>query len=802
MKRYAKLNAFTLAELLVSVLIISIIMVVLAPVLTKRAAMGDFGIGGGGSGSGGSGSNKAGRLFLFDKTDSYCTEATDGENSLDCTFETGSGVQEVGVIMVSAGGGGAGATNPTRQYNVAETAANTTKEVKIVNGMANVRISYLSGGGGGGGGAVSVEQSAVAGLNQEICNQYNARYVTGDQNGTGVASCVLKYNIGDIPDATNGGIAPSVTVASVQQDCTAERCCWQGKTGGSCMYSACSYSGCNRTVCTWQAASDSCAQLAYKGTSAGDWRLPTKKEASSWRTVMRSINYQRGNSGLMLCGSEKSSIYSKYDPALCTDGYDCDGAPNDGTCKPSKIWLSDSVDGSANHYAGYMSVTAYSESKRSSYITFSTPSTNSLQPTSVRCVMTKVPTSSTVYSGGGGGGAPYFKDYVIPEAVINNSMGGKIVLSGGSGGEGKTTGDGDEGEVSTIMVYNQYDAPVWGIRAYGGNGGKVATSTNYGAGATSATKCEISENGSSWSLVACGSGGAGGNGETASVSGSGAATGGKGGGSMYSSSTLDGGGSGGDTITENGYSGSRYGAGGGGATVRYQSSTKYQGKGGNGASGVAEILYDIQLPPAGGGGGGGGAFLKVDNIPVTPSTTYTIRVGGGGKGGAVANDGSDGGESKVTFGSNEYVLIGGKGGKAGTSATVDSAAIHGVGGSGAINGLPSGAKRGNNGYDGSDSTLGCAGGSGGKSGIGNEGGCGALFDNGSTCSPTTTGGLSSLFVAPGNLLSAAEYGSAGAGGGGGGWSHNSTAYPYNNPGTGGDGQDGYVYIYWTDYTSN
>ena len=48
-----KRGAFTLAELLVSVLIISIIMVVLAPVLTKRAAMGDFGIGGGsGSGSG------------------------------------------------------------------------------------------------------------------------------------------------------------------------------------------------------------------------------------------------------------------------------------------------------------------------------------------------------------------------------------------------------------------------------------------------------------------------------------------------------------------------------------------------------------------------------------------------------------------------------------------------------------------------------------------------------------------------------------------------------------------------------
>ena len=93
-----KYSAFTLAELLVSVLIISIIMVVLAPVITKRVTS-NINVSGGGS------TKKESKLFLYNPTDPNCS-AVAGQNALDCNFTTGSGVKSVNVVMVSGGGGG------------------------------------------------------------------------------------------------------------------------------------------------------------------------------------------------------------------------------------------------------------------------------------------------------------------------------------------------------------------------------------------------------------------------------------------------------------------------------------------------------------------------------------------------------------------------------------------------------------------------------------------------------------------------------------------------------------------------
>ena len=262
----------------------------------------------------------------------------------------------------------------------------------------------------------------------------------------------------------------------------------------------------------------------------------------------------------------------------------------------------------------------------------------------------------------------------------------------------------------------------------------------------------------------------------------------------------------GNVTNEKGSTGSLYGAGGGGGTVRFDSSNNaIKGSGGNGKSGIAEIKYDLIYQAASGGGGGGGAFLKVENINVNPSTQYTIRVSGGGSGGAVLNNGSDGGETRVSFEGTSYTLSGGKGGKIGTSATSSSNVVYGIGGNGGdilttISDTANSTKKaGSKGLNGSGSILGSIGGNGGESGIESKGGCGGLFDNGSNCSATTTVGLSEIFISPSNIFDTAEYGSAGSGGGGGGWAYNTTAYPTGNPGKGGDGQNGYVYVYWTKY---
>ncbi len=792
MKKRA-LNAllgFTLAELLVSTLIISIIMVVLAPVITKRVTSNINVSGGGGS------TKKESKLFLYNPTDPNCS-AVSGQNALDCNFTTGTGVKSMNVVMVSGGGGGAGGTPPTVEYGKKLTVTNSTigsaktQEITISKNMKNVVVSYLSGSGGGGGGGAWNESAGGAPTSQADCDKYDAKYLTPAQNGTSTGVCVTKWNIGDIPSAPNGGIATSVTTVSARTRCTANACCWQGQTTSSCDSSGTSYSGCNRTVCTWYAGNASCQALAYNGTKAGDWRLPTKNELSKWASNIGAINTNKGDNGLRLCDNN-----SGYRAAQCVTCNFCKGSSDD-YCYPDVVWSS-TPSGSGYYEYGLLRGTFYQSYGSPRYAE------------SVRCVLESGGSTYNSYSGGGGSAGGYFKNYQIPESVILNNIGGKIVLysapwaKGGNkaSSKGANASDGDNGTVSYIAIYNSAGQQVWGLEASGGNGGKGATGSNYGNGGSSVAtnSCKIFQNGS-WTNTSCsGVGGAGNNGNKLQVTDSNtAAGGGVGGGSMYNTTTLSAGGNGGSSSFVNGHNGVRCGSGGGGGTTKVVDSVATAGAGGKGATGVAEITYDIVYDPAAGGGGGGGAMLKVENITVTPSTNYVIRVGGGGNGGAASNNGSDGGESKVTFGATSYTLSGGKGGTAGTSSTDTTSVVHGVGGAGASKLSTGTSVAGTKGSDGSAGDIGAIGGNGGKSGVESEGGCGALFDNGGSCSATGAYGLSPLFVSPSNIFDAADYGKAGAGGGGGGYAYNTTMYPTNNPGYGGNGQNGYVYLYWTEY---
>ncbi len=792
MKKYANWHAFTLAELLVSTLIISIIMVVLAPVITKRVTSNINVSGGGGS------TKKESKLFLYNPTDPNCS-AVSGQNALDCNFTTGSGVKSVNVVMVSGGGGGAGATTPNYDYGKKLTVTNSTvgsaktQEFTITKGMKNFTVTYLAGSGGGGGGGAWAESAGAAPTSQADCDKYDAKFLTAAQNG-GKAVCVTKWNIGDIPSAPNGGIATSVTTVRTNRTCNANACCWQGKTAQPCDSSGTSYSGCNRTVCTWYAGNASCQALAYNGTKAGDWRLPTKNELSKWASNINTINKNKGDNGLRLCDGD-----NVYSAARCLYYGVCDGAYTD-TCSPREVWSSTPY--SNNYYCFYLSSGTF----RQYY-------NNPRYADSVRCVLEGGAQTFNSYGGGGGSGASFFKNYQIPDDLIVNNIGGRIVFyaaPGAKGGNGASSSNsnasnGYSGTASYIALYDKTNKLIWGLEASGGNGGKGATSSSYGNGGASVsnTSCKIFQN-NVWTDTNCtGVGSAGSNGASLDTGGDGAANGGVGGGSLYNTTTLSGGGNGGSASNEVGGNGSLYGSGGGGGTTKFTTSgtsvTSTAGKGGYGANGVVEITYDLTYESAGGGGGGGGAMLKVENITVTPSTTYTIRVGGGGNGGAIMNNGVDGGESKVSFAGGTYVLSGGKGGKVGTSGTAGVAAVHGVGGAGAAKSGAGVSVAGSDGSSGTISNIGSIGGSGGKSGIESEGGCGALFSNGVNCSATTTYGLSTMFVSPSNIFDAAEFGSAGAGGGGGGYAYNTTIYPTDNPGYGGNGQNGYVYIYWTDY---
>lgn len=798
--------AFTLAELLVVVLIISVILVLFAPVLTKRAKE-NF--------NAQNVTQKEGKLFLYNLADSNCAPAADGQKSLDCNFIPDTNTKSIGVVMLSAGGGGAGASQTTVEYGKKLTVASTTaqssktQELTITKEMKNVVVKELIGSGAGGGGA-SWSQNSGSPQSQADCDPYNALFIPAAYNGTGGKNtCVTKYNVGDPngPEIANTVVIISTGLTETTCASNTNSCCWQGVTSSSCSATgnwgelSTSYSGCKRTVCTKYAANNSCKSWEPTGTKAGSWRLPTNIELAGWKSIIESesegggkISKYLGSNGLQLCdyaSANYGSVKCNWNSNRCNGSYDDD-------CSPSYIWTSSNIiynlmNGSFTKFEHYAHDTA-----------------------SARCVLDGSNggiTSNSVHAGGGGGGGAYIKNYTIPEHIISSNIGGKIKLysaAGGGGGNsasssGSSASNGTSGGTSYVEVYAPDGTTlVWGLRASGGNYGKGATSSSYGSGgAQKATdNCQIYENGI-WTNTSCtGTGLSGNNGE--SITGANSdktAKGGDGAGSFYNSQSAIGIALGGNSSNKNGVSATAYGAGGGGATITFDSSNNPQkGKGGSGANGVAEITYDLIYQAAAGGGGGGGAFAHIENISVTPGTTYTIRIGGGGSGGAVANNGGDGGESKVIFGDKTYSISGAKGGLTGTSATNTQQVVHGLGGLGAevnstLNSYATSAKNGYRGEDGTSVSLGSAGGCGGKSGIESAGGCGGLYDNGLNCSATTTFGSSAIFVQPENIFNK-QYGSAAAGGGGGGWAYNYSLYP-NNPSGGADGQNGYVYVYWS-----
>lgn len=797
-------SAFTLAEMLVSVVIIATILVLLAHVLTKRIKE---------EANIAAAANS--RLFLYDKNDSDCVEVA-GSNTLECSFTIPNGVTKISAAMVSGGGGGAGAAAVSLSQGLSVTATNTTsvssqtEEIEIKNGMKNVVVTELTGsGGGGGGGAWTMEAGGPQ--SQSECDPFNAVFVPAKYNGGKTNVCVSKRNAGDSggPDIPSG----VKVVQAGGSSCSASgsgKCCWTKNTSqeGHCAdgYGN-SYSGCGRTVCNWNAANDICSRWDVAGSYG--WRLPTEEELAGWAANLDYVNSYKRDTGINLCdGSDSTSMFVA---AVCGNSQVCYGSGVEN-CHPFSVWSS-----TFSHSYGWFfdNMKVYVRySLHSSKFNSSPEATSGTG--SVRCVWDGGSSSSssnhTSITGGGGSAGAYIKNYPIPDDVITSNVGGKIVLYGAAGGAGGASSStessdgnaGNDGNTSYVEVYDSNNILKWGIRAQGGNGGKGATSDTAGAGGEkkSVNSCQIYEN-NTWTTISCtGVGNEGVSGELGAY----------GGGSMYNSTTALGGGAGGSTSDEDGYSGTNCGAGGGGATVGFDASNNtLLGQGGAGANGAAVVTYDLSSHAAAGGGGGGGAFANVKDISVTPGTVYTITVGGGGFGGAVSSGGTDGGSSGVNFGASIYSLSGGKGGGAGVSQSDTNSLVQGAGGAGgsgnAAAQATAGYTPGESGKDGYKYTKddmsangsgygGSFGGSGGNSGIGTKGGCGGLFMDGSQCSNAIVNGLSNAFAAPSVSASDVDYGQAGAGGGGGGWSEDSVTKP--TPGLGAQGQNGYVFIYWRE----
>ena len=181
---------------------------------------------------------------------------------------------------------------------------------------------------------------------------------------TGISKlCVTQYNMGDkteFPVNVSG-----VKVVSTGTNCSANACCWQGKTGDPCDSNNGDYSGCNRTVCTYYAAKIICNNLNYGGRS---WRLPTRDEIPLFFPSTYSINI--GTSGLMLCDDEPG-----YGSAQCSGHNVCSGSYT-GKCYAREVWSSTTlIDDSSRAWGWFLSDGEWAGNKMSKR-----------QAYSVRCV--------------------------------------------------------------------------------------------------------------------------------------------------------------------------------------------------------------------------------------------------------------------------------------------------------------------------------------------------------------------------------------------------------------------------------
>jgi len=178
----------------------------------------------------------------------------------------------------------------------------------------------------------------------ENCAKINAIYVKKEYNGTGgVDVCVSKYNLGDTNGPTIATSTDKRTVGGSQTD-TCSNCCWSGKTASACtdngkaseIIKNFDYSGCYRTVCTWQAASDGCANYQYKNGNvvANDWRLPKESELAGWASNINNLSKKIGTDGLQFCDHEKTA---KRSPVCYGENGKCKGA-FDGDCRPRRVW--------------------------------------------------------------------------------------------------------------------------------------------------------------------------------------------------------------------------------------------------------------------------------------------------------------------------------------------------------------------------------------------------------------------------------------------------------------------------------
>jgi len=629
---YPNKKAFTLTEMLISLLVTVIIIGALAPVITKRYQE----------------SLKASVDSSFTNSAFLTYDPTDGRkytkgNAKQSLTQISPGVIEftnkegteitLTLSIQGAGGGGSGAqaqndltTDSTLSTTANQPYTSTADKTWIwqpPKGAANIRLT-LQGGGGSGGIASYFSLPATS-------EEY---LLSSAGNGNQGNLLIKKYNIGDIPSllpaganlagtrdlssfpsTQRGGIPEGVNlVASVASGATsspaASNTCWYAKdqkTAGTCT-DATGYSGCYRTLCTQDAAENACAALE----PAGQWRLPDDAEIKRWRvTEASSSAYQ--SMGVVTSNAADFCDYSSssYGAARCYHlAYGCQGAYGGG-CYTYNFWSSVSTGsyllsgGNLNGPSSAVTSWAFS----------------------ARCVRS----AFIPYHGAGGSSGAR----ILNLPLSNYKEGDRIFFTIGKGGAVLFSGG------LTRAILQRYTTSWSDIATYiangGPKGGDAGASAHGVKGAaptcSPTTNCTNGSQGLDWPTNSSTQGAA----------------------SSY--------GLGGATASPTSYAGknaANFGAAGSGG---YTNNTIELGSGGQGGAGYAQVTYDIRQT---GSGGGAGGYIKNIKIKVPPNSKVTFNIGQGGIKGTLSSPDSSTDGRDTTIIQDSQIIYQAQGGKKAT----------------------------------------------------------------------------------------------------------------------------------------
>ncbi len=853
------LNAFSLVEMLMALLVASLLMAALAPVMTKRFKE-NINI----TGTGGT---------VIPKT--FCAYVNNGTQERTEVCKVPPNTYSASAIIASAGGGGSGAVNSIAsgfktmiaKNGVSGAEDDRTYSEDIINFdkyTKDVVIKMASGGGGAGGG--NYKFSLGRPRKQSDCEPFGV-YVSAAQNG-GNAICVSKYNPGESHSEVNSSPAiPTGTISGVKMgdgstvsvhidkynagdtasasntNCTANgSCCWVGNTAASCTNGSGSdnYGGCNRTVCQLKAGAAICKM--WKPTSGLEGRLPTGAELNSWAghivnsgangVLNKRVINANGNvtfPGLQICNGRNESSQIATNTTECTY---LDSNTTLNKCRGAQrnqchIWTT----ASSTHMSNGIYQNAHFWGKN-----FSLGGDGVERAISVRCAIDEGRLFDN-FTGASGGSGNYM-EIAVPENIIRLATAndkGKIRTLAGAGGKGSAKESGSKGVDGSSSVVEIYDDTnlLWSIVLPGAKGGEGGSKTASGKGFETTEMCKYyditdsryqNKNGTEVSCSTIPGVGIFNRGNKGVDGSSMAAAGGI---SVWPA--------------VNGTSNIGRGGNAGACNIADGSNNISCNDGTNGAGGRVEVKYKTVYPGIGGGGGSAGTLLHIKNFQVLAGEKINVTIGARGKGGAVGTKGEDGGNSFIEYNSGssniKYEVLGGKGGEAAIAGKPDNnpPIKPEAGKKGAASGITSSTKaklrRGDEyfpqdnsatiGTDGIESidNITSEGGNGGinskispladangRTPCGGMGTVSIMFDkdseyakcnNTSSNIPLTLTRTLTENVFNNDIIN--NYAPGSTGGGGGGWNANNTGASAS---AGADGLGGYVYIYFGDWSEN